>query len=78
MLPRRLSLRSPDAEFQCNFSIIGLTRSKGRFKSEASVYWLLKGHGLITSPALIELKPADRFANPTPPLIFVGLLIRSM
>src|SRR5262249_30364425 len=33
--------------------------------SEASVYLLWKDHGLITSPAFILMKAADRFANPT-------------
>ena len=33
--------------------------------SEASVYRLLKDHGLIASPAFILMKAADRFANPT-------------
>src|SRR5215510_8292151 len=32
--------------------------------SEATVYRLLKDHGLITSPAFILMKAADRFANP--------------
>src|SRR5208337_4250659 len=35
------------------------------FVSEASVYRLLKAHDLITSPAFILLKAADRFAQPT-------------
>ena len=35
------------------------------FVSEASVYRLLKAHDLITSPAFILLKAADRFAEPT-------------
>jgi putative transposase len=35
------------------------------FVSEASVYRLLKAHGLITSPAFILLQAADRFAQPT-------------
>ena len=35
------------------------------FVSEASVYRLLKTHDLITSPAFILLKAADRFAEPT-------------
>ena len=35
------------------------------FVSEASVYRLLKGRGLITSPAFILLKAADRFEQPT-------------
>ena len=33
--------------------------------SEATVYRLLKDHGLITSPAFILMKAVDRFANPT-------------
>jgi putative transposase len=35
------------------------------FISEASVYRMLKAEGLITSPAFIVMKAADRFANPT-------------
>jgi len=35
------------------------------FVSEASVYRLLKAHDLITSPAFILMKAADRFAQPT-------------
>ena len=35
------------------------------FVSEASVYRLLKAQGLITGPAFILLKAADRFAQPT-------------
>ena len=35
------------------------------FVSEASVYRLLKAHDLITSPAFILMKAADRFAHPT-------------
>jgi hypothetical protein len=35
------------------------------FVSEASVYRLLKSRGLITSPALILLKAAAHFAQPT-------------
>jgi putative transposase len=33
--------------------------------SEASVYRLLKDHGLITSPAFILMKAADSFTKPT-------------
>jgi transposase InsO family protein len=33
--------------------------------SEATVYRLLKDHGLITSPAFVLMKAAVRFANPT-------------
>ena len=58
-----LALEEPDLsprELAINF-----TDTRGSFVSEASVYRLLKGHGLITSPAFILLKAADRFANPT-------------
>src|SRR5262245_46291095 len=64
--PRRivnLALEEPDLsprELAVNF-----TDTKGSFVSEATVYRLLKDHGLITSPAFILMKAADRFANPT-------------
>src|SRR5213082_1463159 len=35
------------------------------YVSEAIVYRLLRAEGLITSPAFIVMKAADRFANPT-------------
>jgi putative transposase len=35
------------------------------FVSESSVYRLLKAHDLITSPAFILMKAADRFQHPT-------------
>src|SRR5262244_2937033 len=44
---------------------VNFTDTKGSFVSEATVYRLLKEHGLITSPAFILMKAADRFANPT-------------
>ena len=58
-----LALEEPDLsprELAVNF-----TDTKGSFVSEASVYRLLKDHGLITSPAFILMRAADRFANPT-------------
>jgi hypothetical protein len=58
-----LALEEPDLsprELAVNF-----TDTKGSFVSEATVYWLLKDHGLITSPAFILMNAADRFANPT-------------
>jgi transposase-like protein len=58
-----LALAEPDLsprELAVNF-----TDTNGSFVSEASVYRLLKDHGLITSPAFILMKAADRFANPT-------------
>ena len=56
-----LALEEPDLsprELAVNF-----TDTKRSFISEASVYRLLKDHGLITSPAFILLKAADRFAK---------------
>src|SRR5207247_2857121 len=44
---------------------VNFTDTKGSFVSAATVYRLLKDHGLITSPAFILMKAADRFANPT-------------
>ena len=44
---------------------VNFTDTKASFVSEASVYRLLKDHGLIASPAFILMKAADRFANPT-------------
>jgi putative transposase len=58
-----LALEEPDLsprELAVNF-----TDTTGSFVSEATVYRLLKDHGLITSPAFILMKAADRFANPT-------------
>src|SRR5438046_4777318 len=58
-----LALEEPDLsprELAVNF-----TDTKGSFVSEATVYRLLKDHGLITSPAFILMKAAARFANPT-------------
>jgi len=43
----------------------GFTDKKKSFVSEASVYRILKARGLITSPAFIVMKAADKFANPT-------------
>ena len=44
---------------------VAFTDRKRSFVSESSVYWILKAHGLITSPAFIVLKAADKFQNPT-------------
>src|SRR3974377_947662 len=58
-----LALEEPDLsprELAVNF-----TDTKRSFVSEATVYRLLKDHGLITSPAFLLMKAADLFANPT-------------
>ena len=41
------------------------TDTRSYFVSEASVYRLLKAHGLITSPAFIMMKAADEFKDKT-------------
>jgi putative transposase len=58
-----LALEHPDLsqrELAVNF-----TDTRSSFVSQARVYRLLKGHGLITSPAFIVMKAAERFTNPT-------------
>jgi transposase InsO family protein len=44
---------------------VAFTDREQSFVSEASVYRLLKSRGLVTSPAFIVMKAADKFANPT-------------
>lgn len=44
---------------------VRFTDTAGYFVSEASVYRLLKGHDLITSPAFVVVKAADEFREKT-------------
>ena len=44
---------------------VTFTDEKAYFVSEASVYRLLKAHGLITSPVFIVMKAADEFKDKT-------------
>jgi len=44
---------------------VAFTDRQRSFVSEASVYRLLKARGLVTSPAFIVMKAAEKFANPT-------------
>jgi putative transposase len=44
---------------------VAFTDRERSYVSEASVYRLLRAEGLITSPAFIVMKAAERFANPT-------------
>ncbi len=44
---------------------VAFTDRQRSFVSEAGVYRLLKARGLVTSPAFIVMKAADKFANPT-------------
>ena len=45
---------------------VTFTDTRGYFVSEASVYRLLKVHGLITSPAFVVIKAASEFKDKTP------------
>ena len=42
-----------------------MTDRMGQFISESSVYRILKAHDLITSPAYVLIRAADRFQHPT-------------
>ena len=44
---------------------VRFTDERRYFVSEATVYRLLKAHDLITSPAYVVIKAADRFHTPT-------------
>ena len=44
---------------------VTFTEAERYYISESSVYRILKAEGLITSPAFILMKAADRFQNPT-------------
>jgi putative transposase len=44
---------------------VRFTDERGYFVSEATVYRLLKGHDLITSPAFIVIKAALEFTDKT-------------
>ncbi len=55
---------------------VRFTDEKRYFVSEASVYRLLKAHDLITSPAYVVIKAADRFhTQTTPPQCIIGTQI---
>ena len=60
---RELALDEP--ELSPRELAVTFTDTKGSFVSEASVYRLLKAHGLITSPAFVVIKAADAFKDQT-------------
>ena len=60
-----LELALDEPELSPREVAVAFTDKERSFVSEASVYRLLKGHGLITSPAFIVMKAADKFQNPT-------------
>ena len=45
--------------------VVTFTDERAYFVSEASVYRLLRAHGLITSPAFVVVKAADEFRDKT-------------
>ena len=59
----KLALKRPELSPR-EVSVL-FTEQHRYFVSESSVYRLLKAHDLITSPAFILMKAADRFQNPT-------------
>ena len=62
---RILELALEKPELSARELAILYTETKGYFVSESSVYRLLKAHDLITSPAFILMKAADKFQHPT-------------
>lgn len=59
----KLALEEP--ELSPRELAVTFTERKSYYISEASVYRILKAQGLITSPAFILMKAADKFQNPT-------------
>ena len=58
-----LALEKP--ELSARELAVRYTEQHDYFVSESSVYRLLKAHGLITSPAFILMKAADKFQHPS-------------
>ena len=60
-----LELALDKPELSARELAVRYTERQGYFISESSVYRLLKAHDLITSPAFILMKAADKFQHPT-------------
>ena len=58
-----LALAEPD--LSSRELAVRFTEERRYYLSESTVYRVLKSHDLITAPAFIVLKAAERFANPT-------------
>ncbi len=58
-----LALAEPD--LSSRELAVRFTEERQYYLSESTVYRVLKSHDLITAPAFIVLKAAERFANPT-------------
>ncbi len=59
----KLALAEPD--LSARELAVQFTEQKQYYLSESTVYRILKRYDLITAPAFIVLKAAERFANPT-------------
>lgn len=59
----QLALAEP--ELSARELAVKFTDEKGYYLSESTGYRILKAHDLITAPAFIVIKAADKFANPT-------------
>ncbi|MDG1725931.1 MAG: IS3 family transposase [Emcibacteraceae bacterium] len=60
-----ISLALKETEMSPRELSVFFTETQSYYISEASVYRILKAEGLITSPAFILMKAADKFQNPT-------------
>ena len=60
-----VALALDEPELSAREIAVTFTDRERSFVSESSVDRILKAHGLMTSPAFITMKAADRFANPT-------------
>ena len=62
---RIVKLALDEPEMSSRAVAVAFTDREQSFVFESSVYRILKANGLITAPAFLCLKAADRFANPT-------------
>ena len=62
---RIIELALDEPELSPREIAVTFTDRKRSYVSEASVYRLLRAEGLLTTPAFIVIKAAERFANPT-------------
>ena len=60
-----LTMALERSELSARELAVRFTEQQRYFVSESSVYRLLKAHDLITSPAFVLMKAADKFQHPT-------------
>ena len=70
---RVVALALDEPELSAREIAVTFTDRERSFVSESSVGRILKAHGLMTSPAFITMKAADRFANSTTALPSSGI-----